>query len=369
MKIQIPAFAFFASFGLIFLSQPYTTSGLPTPTADEMTISEQATNSLKALIDKGTAIPKEIISNVGDFFKNLERKISFAREKIEELEEFCKEKEIQEFNLTSSYWNEYYPIRTNLRHTRQQLRSLARKTVKFANETEAYFNSDLADKEKLEFTMKNLKAFVKKSAEILGKAKIEYESALDKMEEFLPKFRQFKIEMTKLTKFEDASFKKWEADIRGGVYGGTAGGSVACGFADIALLGMCSAIYNSIAWPAAIASVEATIASYKAQFNKAQRLGVRLVDSFDEVKGQLDQSIKFLEQELDIINDWEEVVDNAEKNIELIPVDKVPTLSQIFINDIADMKRVAKTFLQRPVAVFGNDAPQAGVPPQDGNLV
>jgi len=66
----------------------------------------------------------------------------------------------------------------------------------------------------------------------------------------------------------------------------------------------------------------------------------------------LDQSIKFLEQEIDIINEWEEVVDNAENNIDSIPLDEVPTLSQIFIGDIADLKRVAKKFLDRPVAIF-----------------
>merc|ERR1712004_925941 len=308
MKIQI--LCLFACFGLIFLSQPNPTSGLPTPTGDQLTFAEI---SVKDLIKKGVAIPKEVISNVGNFFANLESKVNFAREEIEQLERFCEENEVRNFDLTSSYWNEYYPIRTNLRQTREQLRSLARKTVKFGEEMEVYFNSALANDRKL------------------------------------------KLAMNKLKSYDDATYKKWEAEIRGSVYGGTAAGTVACGLAglaDIALLGVCSAIYNSVAWPAAVASVEITIAAYKAQFEEAQSLGVRLVRSFKELEGQLDQSIKFLEQEIDIINEWEEVVDNAENNIDSIPLDEVPTLSQIFIGDIADLKRVAKKFLDRPFAIF-----------------
>jgi len=350
MKIQI--LCLFACFGLIFLSQPNPTSGLPTPTGDQLTFAEI---SVKDLLKKGVAIPKEVISNVGNFFANLESKVNFAREEIEQLERFCEENEVRNFDLTSSYWNEYYPIRTDLRQTREQLRSLARKTVKFGEEMEVYFNSALANDRKLKLAMNKLKVFLKSSGEILEAANIQYQSALAKLEAFLPNFKNFEIEMTKLTSYDDATYKKWEAEIRGSVYGGTAAGTVACGLAglaDIALLGVCSAIYNSVAWPAAVASVEITIAAYKAQFEAAQSLGVRLVRSFKELEGQLDQSIKFLEQEIDIINEWEEVVDNAENNIDSIPLDEVPTLSQIFIGDIADLKRVAKKFLDRPFAIF-----------------
>jgi len=116
MKI-LSAFAFFACFGLIFLSQPNPTSGLPTtPTGNEPTVHEErAKNEVVNLLGKGAEIPKKVISLIAGTFSNLEESINAAREEIEELEKFCEENEIVEFNLSKFYWAEYYPIRTNLR--------------------------------------------------------------------------------------------------------------------------------------------------------------------------------------------------------------------------------------------------------------
>jgi len=289
----------------------------------------------------------------------LEKALTTARKEIDELERYAKENEIKEFNLTSAYWKEYYPIRTNLRKTREELRSLARQTVEFGEEMEIYFKSTLANDKKLKLTMSKLKAFVERSAQVLGKAKIEYQTALTKMEEFLPKFKLFEKEMEKLTDYESEDFKTWAANLRKGVYVATGGGTVACGIADILLVGMCSAIYNSIAWPAAIAGVEASIAAYKKTYEEAERIGNKIVKSMGALEGDLDYTIAFLVQELDIIREWEEVVENAEENIKLIPREDIPALPQVFLDDIADMKRVAQKFLQRPVDIFGDDAPQA----------
>jgi len=185
------------------LSQPNPTSGLPTtPTGNEPTVHEERTkNEVVNLLGKGVEIPKKVISLIAGTFSNLEESINAAREEIEELEKFCEEYEIVEFNLSKFFWAEYYPIRTNLRKTRENLRFLARQTVTFANETEIIFNSALGNESKLKTVMERMKRFLKKSGQILEASKTEYDSAMTKMENFLPKFKDFERNMGTLTDY------------------------------------------------------------------------------------------------------------------------------------------------------------------------
>jgi len=197
---------------------------------------------------------------------------------------------------------------------------LARQTVTFANQTEIIFNSALGNESKLKTVMERMKRFLKKSGQILEASKTEYDSAMTKMENFLPKFKDFERNMGTLTDYNSER-----------CYHGTT-------LATMMVFGCTSWHYNMVAM---------------------KKKSEKLVTRFGGLEDGLKEAIAFLEEEIYIINEWDALVDNAEANIAMIPSNLLADVPQLFTDDLKEMKRVAKEFLRRPINLFGTDSPQA----------
>ena len=93
-------------------------------------------------------------------------------------------------------------------------------------------STSVQDNQALQSQMQTLESFIDTSRQVLNMAAIEYKSALEKLERFELKMYTFLTRLNRLLDRESDEYAQWAQDIRGGVYGGTSGGTVACIIAD-----------------------------------------------------------------------------------------------------------------------------------------
>ena len=98
-----------------------------------------------------------------------------------------------------------------------------------------------------------------------------------------------------------------------------------------------------------------TIGNHENQLKKIKEIGERIRATIANLKSDLDVATTFLEDELEIINDWKADVDSVKDSIELIPLEEVPILSDLFVDGIESLQDSAQKFIDRPDDVFGDD--------------
>jgi hypothetical protein len=218
-----------------------------------------------------------------------------------------------------------------------------------------YDNTNIGDVVAIKGQMHTLKKFLKESMPILQEAEAEYKSAIEKLETFAPKFFDFNQEVKKMLDQGDALWYKWTSEVRAGVYAGAGTGTTICIIVDVAgAAGLCSAIYNSIAWPAAIGGVEGAIAAYTAQLKKVESAGDEINLRMTGLDTSMKETIHFLETEVKIIIEWQEDVENVQDTVSQCNAQELSELKNVFIEGIDDLQASAQAFLDRPENVFGS---------------
>jgi len=348
MKVTIPQFGILiACLGLVSICQSMPTSGTEAMT-NEL---NDMVNKLETEIPKSMKAPQEAVKKVSEFMKTLTENIDIIHNEVKRLENITATNELKAYNLSNAYYAEFYPIRTNLRITRTELKKLADETVNMCKKVKLFFdNSDKVGAIKtLELELKTLHRFLTKSIPILRNAEHQYQDAMAKLEKFEPKIQSFERQLNRMLDKSTADYYKWTHDVRVGVYSGTGGGSVGCIIADfLGALGLCSAIYNSVAWPAAIGGVEAAISAYYTQLETTKQVGERVLGVMNTMSDKVGDTLHFLEEELILINTWQNDVHSLKESIDDIPLELVVSLSDVFIVGLDDLKASAQEFLDRP---------------------
>merc|ERR1712004_962177 len=191
--------------------------------------------------------PQLVVEKVAGFMSNLTIALDRIHDEIKILETITATNEMKAFKLSESYYGEFYPIRTNLRQTRLELKKLAKETVNVCKKMRLFFDNkdELGAIQTLDLELKTMHRFLTKSMSILEKADQQYQSAMAKLDKFEPTISQFERQITRMLDKSSADYKKWTTDVRGGSYGTTAAGTVGCIVADVlGAWGLCSYIYN-----------------------------------------------------------------------------------------------------------------------------
>lgn len=315
-------------------------------------------NKVKEEIPKSMKTPQLVVEKVAGFMSNLTLALDSIHNEIKILETITATTEMKAFKLSESYYGEFYPIRTNLRQTRLELKKLAKETVNVCKKMRLFFDNkdEVGAIQTLDLELKTMHRFLTKSMSILEKADQQYQSAMAKLDKFEPTISQFERQITRMLDKSSADYDKWTKDVRGGVYGTTAAGTVGCIVADVlGAFGLCSSIYNAVAWPSAIGGVEAAIDAYYGQLERTKGVGRRIINITGKMSGEVGHTMKFLEEELVLINAWQIDVESLKDNIDDIPLEKVAILADVFIIGIDDLQASAQAFLDRPDNVFGTD--------------
>jgi len=311
-------------------------------------------NDASNFISKGTKVPKKVMKEVTKFMMVFTEFLSKVDNEIKVLQNLSATHNLEAHDLNHAYYHEYLPIKTNLRECRLKLTRLAKKTVKMSKKIKGlYDNTNIGDVVAIKAQMHTLKKFLKESMSILQESEAEYKSAIQKLEAFAPKFFDFNQEVKKMLDKSDSVRDKWIKETREGAYAGTGAGTGICIIVDVlGALGLCSVIYNSIAWPAAVGGVEAAIAAYDSQLGDVQKAGDEINLRIKELESSMKEAINFLETEVTIIIVWQEDVESVQDTVSQFNAQELSVLKNIFIEDIDDLQASAQAFLDRPENVF-----------------
>jgi len=315
-----------------------------------------ASTQIGDFVSKGTKVPKKAIEQVTKFITVLTDGITKIDNEIKALQKLTATNNLESHNLNHAYYHEYLPIKKNLRESRLKLTRLAKKTVNMSKKIKGFYdNTNIGDAVAIKAQMHTLKKFLKESMPILLESEAEYKSAIDKLETFAPKFFDFNQEVKKMLDQGDALWYKWTSEVRAGVYAGAGTGTTICIIVDVAgAAGLCSAIYNSIAWPAAVGGVEGAIAAYTSQLKNVKLAGDEINLRMTGLDTSMKETIAFLETEVKIIIEWQEDVENVQDTVSQFNAQQLSELKDVFIDGIDDLQASAQAFLDRPDNVFGS---------------
>jgi len=315
------------------------------------------TSTIGTFISKGKKVPKQALEAVTKFITVLTDGITKIDNEIKALRNLTTTHNLEAFDLNHAYYHEYLPIKTNLRESRLKLTRLAKKTINMSKKIKGFYdNTNIGDVVSIKAQLHTLKKFLEESMPILQESEAEYKSAIEKLEAFAPKFFDFNQEVKKMLDTGSAVYDEWTSDVRLGVYAGTATGTVTCAILDATLItwGLCSAIYNPIAWAGALGGVEGAIASYSSQLEKVAMAGDEIHLRMQGLDTSMKETIDFLETEVAIIIEWQEDVENVQDTVSQFNAEELSVLKNVFIEGIDDLQSSAQAFLDRPENIFGS---------------
>ena len=122
--------------------------------------------------------------------------------------------------------------------------------------------------------------------------------------------------------------------------------------------GFCSATVTSTTWVGTVTGVETSIALGGAQLAKLKELTVTVLGQIEELEELVDESIKFLEEELAILRQWEAAAYKVKEKIEMWTVEqlqKIAAFQKIFVMSLDDLGAAAQAFLDQGVHIFAED--------------
>ena len=97
-------------------------------------------NQIGNFITKGKNVAKESMEQVNKAIKNLTNEISKIDKEMKVLQNLSATNNLKAHELNSAYYNEYLPIKANLRNCRLKLKRLAKKTVNMSKKIKGYYD-------------------------------------------------------------------------------------------------------------------------------------------------------------------------------------------------------------------------------------
>ena len=306
-----------------------------------------------------TGAAKTILTNAKKTFKNLEVYVNEAKQRIENMNMELKRLDKSE---TQFYRDEYFPqfnsAKSQLRQVRLKLRKLADKTVTDTRDLKILF--DLIDQNNrkdsdglmLTIALESMKNLMVITEDRLSEAYKLYNTAILKFENLNSSIQTQNHFIKKLANTESEEHKAWVKKVRLGGYISSVSAS-ATGFAiadAFGCMGICSTVGNLIVIGASAATIEATISQYTAELNKFEGLTAEMLRSGKEIDKTMRVAIKFINEEIEILDRWGNNVDTITTNMKKFPEEylrKFAGIRTIFRNGLDDLQQTACDFLNR----------------------
>merc|ERR1711953_1132841 len=299
---------------------------------------------------------RSILNNT-NLFDVVAQNLQEAEKKILEMNANLKLLETDEVKFEGKYFPTFNDAKSSLRQTRQSLRKLADRTVNDVEDMKIHLEAldKTDDPMELQFAMDRMKDLMVETLERLKEAEQKYNEALVSFENLNDSIKVHNIKLTKMVTKGTAEYEAWVEKCRGGVYGAAGGTTLTCIIADsLGALGICSAI-SAAGVGIAIAITEVKINEYTRTLEKMKKITDRMLQSGEEFDKSINEAIKNLSHEIDLIGQWSEAADNVSQNIQRYPatyLKKYKTLQRTFTNGINRLGNAAENFLAQPVDIL-----------------
>jgi len=266
-----------------------------------------------------------------------------------------------EATLKKSFVHDFNKVKAELRESRQELRALAQETKTLTQDV-----IDLLDHEEelnineVELSITSLKELLDRTKELLENAKSKYNTAISVMESVQSELKLKVVELEELSNQNSDKYKKYEKEVRGGVYGSCGAVTVGMIIADVfGCLGICSASATSACWATGIISVEATLETYRNAIKDMEDRTKAVQASIGTLDDTVKNAISGLNYELDILIKWKAIsgtIDSklGKKNFEPKILSATKRIRKTLIRNVKELNNVAKEFLALPTSLFGD---------------
>ena len=127
------------------------------------------------------------------------------------------------------------------------------------------------------------------------------------------------------------------------------------------VLGICSGVVTTSTWTGSVAGVETAIAEYKGELEKLETATTGVLGQIRSLEGTVTKSIKFLEQELIILQTWEVSASTVKKHIASFSVEdlkRVAAFQKIFEKGLDSLAGSAQSFLNQGAQIFSDNPAQ-----------
>lgn len=307
-------------------------------------------NQITGLLEDGGEIFKKALNMLSSHFKNFDKLLKEADKNIATIQRELGK--IGEIDITRQYLNAHWQAKEELRLARTDLRELAIRSKSAVRDIKILIeNWDDTETAFIEKELQMFKSLIKECLRVLNDAKLKYTNAINSMEKTSNQLSVTKTDLSLMLDEKSTEYSSWTENVRVGVYCSAGGVTVGMIFADIfGCLGFCSATITPGTWVASVAGVEAEIAKYKGELAKLETLTNGVLGQIKDLEATVDGAIKFLEQELIILQKWEVAADNVKTYITLFSVDdlkRVAAFQMIFVKNLDDLSVSAQAFLDQ----------------------
>jgi len=303
-------------------------------------------------VGKGMKVPKEALDGTTKVFGKLDQALKQIEAQILGLETAIQQFEVKNVKVTKEFLDIYFATRDELRLARLELRKLATKTVIYVDELKILVSGDW-NEDIFKTTFENLVTFLEECKVVLQDSQKLYNKAIANLTKAGTNMKLFTSSLENSLDTASPEYAKWTEKIRASVYGTASVGTITCIFVDIFVtFGACSAAYNAAVWPATISGVELAVADYAASLKHLKTTGENILSNMDEMEGSVTEATKFLDDELNILIDWEQHNQAASKWASRLTPDNLKALRNVFLNSVQNLKESANEFLERPAEIF-----------------
>lgn len=314
--------------------------------------------------------PKEALQKSMEVGKQIKKFVEQANKEIEQVYGQIAAITKGEANMTKTFIHDFNKVKTDLRKSRQELRILAQDTVTLTNDVKILLDPEIPGElniHEVEAMLHSVKELLVRTKGQLTKARDQYNAAIAHLDSIQSTMKEKIVELDALGDENSAKYKKFAADVRGGVYGGCTAVTVGMIFADVfGCLGICSASATSACWAAAVPSVEASLANYReavAEFKQRMEVVKENVEGLDSV---IQNAITGLEFEIDVLGRWQSISGRLESKLEKKQYQaQMLAVSQrirfALLSNVNELHNVAKEYLALPPQLFGDDADETQV--------
>jgi len=308
---------------------------------------------------EGTEIQKTVLGNIQNIVSKIDDAMKEIENGITKMSEDIGVVNAQRLNITRDAIIRYQSVKQTLRITRNELKSLAKKTILQTNDLILYMEAwdsetySAADqKEYLKEQLRIMKELLDDSKVKLNNAKTKYDECIGGLDAMVQGVTAIKVNIQKLLDTSSDEYADMAGKLRLGIYGSC--GALAAGMvvADfLGCVGFCSGIVTTTVVTTSALTLEVSLNDIREDLERLERTVDRSIQGINGILAQNGDLKKFIQEESLLIIAWQASVEHLNGSITNADVNKLQRLGlkrREVTRNLIELKTAATNFWNQP---------------------
>jgi len=278
---------------------------------------ETGDNGLK-FATKLLGFSKDTVEEIDELFEEAEESISNIKAKSSAIE-------LEKFNFTRIFFDNFNSAKMELLAARTELLSLSLKTDHACENLQILFQYwDDTTPEMIKQQLKIMKRLLDESTVALKNAKEKYASLLGIWNSIKGDITNFQTKIQAMTEEESEEYKNWAEKLRKMAFLPLVPVTVGMIVADVfGCFGACSGIVATGTWTVTAITVEKKIAEYRNELTALEEQTKRALKDLDTLDNTCEETIDELLNELELINNWSEAIEKVKRSMKIFSAEQL----------------------------------------------